>query len=254
MKCIYCRKEVNGNQKTNEHVIPQWIIKELNIKDYKLNFIPVSRDLIAFKPRTPVTSTLTHKVCRNCNNGWLSVIDKSCTSYLKELMSGNISKDLMTTSNINKLYTLLYKIFLNHFATCPEEFKNEKKDTYSLFHEEKYPPQTVQLFISKLINKERNITIAHLDHWFIEAKGDNKYSKSSGFRFKFYLQLGKVAFLLCNTGFKNKKITYDPRFLIPLKCDKNITPKIINKIVPCESSVPDDFINHFLYNIVEIIE
>ncbi|NUG02965.1 hypothetical protein, partial [Acinetobacter oleivorans] len=163
MKCIYCTKEVNGNEKTNEHIIPQWIIKELDIKDYKLNFTPVSKSLIALKPRTPVTNTLTHKVCKKCNNGWLSDIDKSCIPLLKDLMVGKIPKDLMTTSNINKLYILLYKIFLNQFATSPETFKKEKEDAYIDFFKEKYPPKSVELFFSKVTNENRKIIIAHLD-------------------------------------------------------------------------------------------
>lgn len=254
MKCIYCNKELKGNEKTNEHVIPQWIIKELNIKNYKLNFTPVSKDFIAFKPRTPVANTLTHKVCRKCNNGWLSDIDKSCTSLLRELMAGRFPKELMTISNINKLYTFLYKVFLNHFATSPDIFKKEKEEAYTSFYKDRFPPKTVELFISKVIDENKNIILAHLDHWFFLVNNEIKYKKQSGFRFKSYLQLGKVGFIICNSGIENRKIIFDPRFLTPLKCDKNITPKLINELELCDPSIPDEFINHYLFNIIQISE
>lgn len=264
MKCIYCKKEATGKEKTNEHVIPQWIIKELDIKHSKIGLVSLSKELELLDTRYPVVNTLTHKVCQKCNNGWLSKIDKSCSEMLKILMQGVIPEHLMTLSNINKLYTLIYKIFLNFFATSPESFLKHKMEAYNKFFNMKYPPNGVNLFLSKLRHDNKKIVVNHIDHWSMEFTNGNIGTEElngiigkeepNGIRFKFYLQLGDVAFIICSSGVKNRKITYDPRILIPLKCDKNIVPKLINEISPCIHPVPDNYINHFLFSIIELVE
>ncbi|MCG6036622.1 hypothetical protein MER72_04395 [Acinetobacter baumannii] len=125
MKCIYCKNEISGKEKTNEHVIPQWVIKKLDIKKKQLSFTSISEKLEVFKPMTPIPHTFTHKVCASCNNGWLCDIDESCKDLLEVMIDGTEAKDFLNRESVEKLRILIYKIFLNFFATGPSTFKEK---------------------------------------------------------------------------------------------------------------------------------
>ncbi|MDC4612135.1 hypothetical protein OHV63_08860 [Acinetobacter baumannii] len=226
MNCIYCNCCLNGSNRSREHVIPQWVIRKLGLEKYKHNFVPVSSDLIESSPRTPVTSTLTHIICNKCNNGWLSDIDESCIELLSSLIDGYpfyLDSDL---NSITKLHTLLYKIFLNFFATSPSSFTNKKLDVYHKFYQQKHPPSNVDFYIANVISTDP-IKIYSPDVWIgerIPNQANNFFRQPFGVRFKFFLQLGKISFVLCSTGDKKKAIVFDPKYLNPvIKTEQSIS-------------------------------
>jgi hypothetical protein len=166
MECIYCGQEVIGNSKTNEHVIPKWIIQYLQSEKLSLEVVPVSRAKQIFPPRNPVAMTLTHKICNICNNGWLSEIDNSCKDLVKDFINANhLKKNNLSEiegEDIKNLYILIYKIFLNFMATGP--FKEDKLPFYKAFYQNPLTPSDVVLFICD-ISASKPISIGHLDNW-----------------------------------------------------------------------------------------
>ncbi len=218
MKCIYCHCELNGQNRSREHVIPQWIIRKLGLEKYKHNFVPVSSELIESPPRTPVTSALTHIICEKCNNGWLSTIDESCMELLCKCIDGDKIDDDIDFNEIKKLHTLLYKIFLNFFATSPSTFTDKKLDAYHKFYQQKHPPYNVEFYTANIISSDP-IKIYSPDIWagkFMPNEANNFYRQPFGIRFKFFLQLGKASFVLCSIGDEKKAVVFDPKYLNPI--------------------------------------
>lgn len=229
MKCIYCNKEFSNKEKSGEHVIPQWILKYLDSKKHGLNIIPISKYLEVHPTRTLIADALKHNICATCNNGWLSKIDNSCIGLLKELMdSKSIDLDSLYKKYGNdafdKLEILIYKIFLNFFATSP--FREKKSQLYRNFKLTKKTPPGINFFLCLRGNNDKKISIGHSDIWnnsllicdpIIEHN-------SPRIRFKFFIQLGNCALVMLSTGPIIKSILYDESFLIPLKTDNLCIP------------------------------
>lgn len=253
MNCIYCDTLLTGQNKTNEHIIPQWMIRHLEIKHHRHNIQPVSKELIKFKPRYPVTHTFTYKICNTCNNGWLSQIDNSCKELLILLMDGNEekAKEVADQISADNLHTLIYKIFLNYFATSPESFKKDKLKFYKSFFEERTAPKDTILFISNVCINQK-VAIVHSDAWLFEYINQLDMNQNNNFRFKFYLQLGHVAFVLCSTGEENKSIIYDPLYISPFSLSGMVYTADLNMMTPCPDVIDDTFLNRFLFNIIRV--
>lgn len=251
MNCIYCSMPIDGKNKSSEHVLPQWIINKLGIAKTPFSLKSVSRDFFEFSIITPVPNTFTHKICNSCNNGWLHKIDESCMELLNCFMEGTDPAQYLNLTNIEKLKTLLYKIFLNFFATGPKQFKERRINFYNSFYEKTSPPENTNLFILTPPT-DKSFTITALDHWFSDF--DTHKYEGDGFRFKFYLQLGKIAFILCNSGSNNTRVLYDSNYLTPLSIHPSTLSADLGLNSPCHPSVQDNIINRILFNSLVITE
>ncbi len=251
MNCIYCNTPIDGNNKSSEHVLPQWIINKLGIGKTPFSLKSVSRDLFEFDITTPVPKTLTHKICKSCNNGWLHKIDDSCMELLSCFIDGTDPAQYLNLTNLENLKTLLYKIFLNFFASGPKQFKQDKVEFYNLFYENGSSPEATNLFILNPPTDEI-FALSALDHWL--PTSETYKFENEGFRFKFYLQLGKIAFILCNSGNNNTRILFDSNILMPLSIHPSTLSTNLGLNYPCHPSVEDNIINRILVNSLLIIE
>ncbi|MFV7442403.1 hypothetical protein ACNPMZ_00760 [Acinetobacter pittii] len=258
MNCIYCGIEISSYNKTNEHVIPQWIINKLGIKKQQLQFNFLPKNLDKVKITKPVPHTLTYKVCSSCNNGWLHDIDNLCKDFLTHFMDDNLSYNDLNEKNITSLKILIYKIYLNFIATSIKNFSEDKTFLHRDFFIKKYFPENIDLYVTDLLSEEL-FCMSHLDHWkaniFSMYQLHNSLSYSPperSLRFKFYLQLGKVAFILCSTGERNHKILYDYKYLIPISVSRNSQPSLFNYEEPCEPLVTVNMANKILYNLIQV--
>lgn len=217
--CIYCNKEIKGD-KSNEHVIPVWIFNHLKAKKQEINLLAISKEQIVHPERNSVPNTMTHKICGECNLGWLSALDSSCMETVKLLSGGNRptpqSLQSLEQAEIDKLRNLIYKIFLNLVATSP--FKTGKEQHYRDFHDSRAAPYNVVLFYCAVCTTAP-ITICHSDNWASSLGVDLRNmapEDGMGLRFKFYLQLGHAAFVLASTANSKFAIAYDPSILAPI--------------------------------------
>ncbi|PKF31909.1 hypothetical protein [Acinetobacter proteolyticus] len=254
MICIYCGNESNGQDRTKEHVIPQWLIKKLGIEKQKCQFSPVSKYLEEFPITSPVPNTLVHKVCQTCNNGWLNEIDNSCKELLIKMITKDEYSHLLNTNNIQILQTLIFKIFLNFLATGPESFKNVRLEYFKEFYNYKYPPNGTELYISNILPREK-FCISHLDHWQyfdkeIHESINETFKLNKTLSFKFFLQLGKISFVLSHSG-ADANIIYNPNMLTPLKIKGTTKPHAM-RIEKCISPVDSTIANIILYNSLKI--
>lgn len=81
--CMFCGAT---NDLTNEHVIPRWLLRELE----KLNAPLMARHsflTVTLSERRQVFNSLVYGVvCRTCNNGWMSGLEGEVMPYVKILL------------------------------------------------------------------------------------------------------------------------------------------------------------------------
>jgi len=87
-KCVFCDQPMTG-LKSNEHIIPYWLLKYLNIKNDVIS--PTHHSIEtgeAVSTRTHVLDKLlAGGVCRNhCNGGWMSDLEVEINDLLIELI------------------------------------------------------------------------------------------------------------------------------------------------------------------------
>lgn len=202
-------------------MIPQWIQDYLGIRKTESAFSHVNKNWKVSNIRYSPYNTITHKICNKCNNGWLCDIDAAGKEFLKSLMINpnskpeTLSQELLS-DEVRKIFTLVYKIFLNFIATSP--FKETKTSLHRDFYKRKTPPAGVSLFYS-LICAPKAISMGHLDMWITTVTPGQAWlsrSMEPEKRFKFFLQLGSLALVACCTGGKNAKILYDPAIILPI--------------------------------------
>lgn len=87
--CVFCGGPLKD--KAREHVIPQWILKELALADHVISPTHLSSDgSIALSSRTHVLKTLVlGDVCAGCNNGWMSQLEVTAAAPLRRLIGGS---------------------------------------------------------------------------------------------------------------------------------------------------------------------
>ncbi|MBI3896545.1 MAG: hypothetical protein HY313_11505 [Acidobacteria bacterium] len=87
--CISCENPIQKRAK--EHVIADWLLKELGIGEEQLwQFIADSTTGQAKEARTlhALNSFKEGRVCSNCNNGWMSQLENEVKPILLALLSG----------------------------------------------------------------------------------------------------------------------------------------------------------------------
>src|SRR5262245_17714295 len=86
--CLFCTNPLP--ERAHEHVIPKWLIEYLGVRDEVLfQAIAQTEDGALLKQRTPATQSFVEgRVCKQCNNGWLSDLENQARPFLTDLMSG----------------------------------------------------------------------------------------------------------------------------------------------------------------------
>jgi len=250
MNCLYCNAVIQGKDRSDEHIFPQWIINYLDAKKIPLTVVPINRHKVVFPPRHTVAMTMTHKICATCNSGWLSAIDGSCKDIVTALMKGTFQTGTGTfgAGDVDRLYVLIYKMFLNFLATGP--FKVDKLPFYRNFYESQTPPSDVVLFGSGVCTPAP-LAIGHLDNWRIYGGAepvDWSSGSESGLRFKFFVQFGHAAFVMCCSGSEQRPIIYD-KFLFTPIISNAFTVAADCQLEPHPAPVEDTLVNRLLWSV-----
>ncbi len=90
--CVFCRRDLVGTA-AEEHVFPQWLLNHLSVprSDQMFQGVGSMAMLDADETEGRVHGTwrfVEGRVCRTCNNGWLSQLEEDARPVLQELMEG----------------------------------------------------------------------------------------------------------------------------------------------------------------------
>jgi len=91
-KCIFCGEPLRG-RRAKEHVIPQWLLDHLAMRDHDLHLaVARTHDDAVVKDRSSVAANfVSGRVCYDCNNGWMQRLESKARPILTELIEGTRS-------------------------------------------------------------------------------------------------------------------------------------------------------------------
>jgi hypothetical protein len=87
-ECIFCQADFRNAERTREHTIAQWLIRELRIGDGELTSTHFDGRLAITSRSMAPRSFLAGRVCGTCNHGWMSGLEVAFAPIFRGLNSG----------------------------------------------------------------------------------------------------------------------------------------------------------------------
>lgn len=91
--CLACDAPLGANR-TNEHIIADWLLRELGITQEQLTQIvadSVTGDMNDARPKHSMAAFREGRVCGLCNSGWMSQLEAQAKLILPDLMNAKRS-------------------------------------------------------------------------------------------------------------------------------------------------------------------
>lgn len=87
--CVFCAASLNRENRSKEHVIPQWLLDFLGIREEIIEPTHFSSDgSTQTKRNHTLEGLLAGRVCESCNGGWMSTLEQEAIPILKPLING----------------------------------------------------------------------------------------------------------------------------------------------------------------------
>lgn len=139
--CIFCRTGVV----TREHVWPEWLAKEISArtKDLVYHAFRGNEDVVR---DTPVLDGVVKRVCKSCNEGWMSDLETESKPILLPLVFGDKPNVQLSPNDQRVLATWALKT-----AIVADFFGKEPylpSSVYRQLFEKRCPPKTCLVFVS----------------------------------------------------------------------------------------------------------
>ncbi len=85
--CLFCTEPLTKSTSTNEHVVPQWLLRQFHVADKMIR--PAGWQKGQVQLRTPHSwlNLVVSDVCAGCNSGWLSDLENAVRVLLPKLAS-----------------------------------------------------------------------------------------------------------------------------------------------------------------------
>ena len=87
-RCVFCDSELSNQNRSVEHIIPQWLLDELDIRKVRIepSHMSIEKGLVSKRKHTLENLKAGH-VCRQCNNGWMSSLECEAQPVLIDLIN-----------------------------------------------------------------------------------------------------------------------------------------------------------------------
>jgi hypothetical protein len=86
--CLFCNQKLTKSSATNEHVVAQWLLRELQIGDQMISPAGGQRGKPPPRRTHPWSALVVSDVCAACNSGWLSDLESAMKPVLPALAAG----------------------------------------------------------------------------------------------------------------------------------------------------------------------
>jgi hypothetical protein len=88
--CVFCGVELS-RARSREHVFPQWLLRDRGAFDspFQLNWTSATGEQVLGKRDFPLRSFVAGRVCRHCNNGWMSALEQKVRAFLPGLIEAD---------------------------------------------------------------------------------------------------------------------------------------------------------------------
>ncbi len=87
--CAFCDTPLTRENRSKEHILPQWLLDFLEIREEKIQPTHFSKigETITTRHHT-LEGLLAGQICDLCNNGWMSRLEQEAMPILKPLILG----------------------------------------------------------------------------------------------------------------------------------------------------------------------
>lgn len=87
--CVFCDSPLSRENRSKEHVIPQWLLDFLKIREEKIEptHFSITGETQTTRNHT-LEGLLAGQICESCNGGWMSQLERESIPILKPLMLG----------------------------------------------------------------------------------------------------------------------------------------------------------------------
>jgi hypothetical protein len=87
--CAFCDTPLNKDNRSKEHILPQWLLDFLEIREEIIQPTHFSNigEIITKRHHT-LGGLLAGQICSLCNNGWMSQLEQEAMPILKPLIIG----------------------------------------------------------------------------------------------------------------------------------------------------------------------
>ena len=87
--CVFCGQGIAPGERSREHVIPQWLLDHLHIREAAITPTHTKPDGAMVSQRSHTLENLQEgRVCGTCNSGWMSKLESDAMPLLIPLFSG----------------------------------------------------------------------------------------------------------------------------------------------------------------------
>jgi hypothetical protein len=121
--CWFCGTALIAATTSKEHVFPQWLQKELGLGAVAMTPTWHAQPLGELLDQRNQTwgSLVAGRICRSCNNGWMSKLEKMAMPVLLPLVRGDRDVRHLTTQGAQKVATWAVKTVLTLSAAVQEK-------------------------------------------------------------------------------------------------------------------------------------
>lgn len=198
-ECLFCRTELTG-VRTREHIIPQWLLDHLGIRDEAISPWHANLDGSTESLRKHKLADLKEgRVCSRCNNGWMSRLENEAQPILIDLISSQrFTKDLTRSErNIIAHWAMKTAFVLNSGSN----YRNTvpQKHFYALSHDNHDQLPTDVLVFAQQHHNTQPFFWLQSSTWQMLNIGKSKtkdLEKFAAQSYKITLQFGKLLLLI----------------------------------------------------------
>ncbi len=150
--CAFCSKPLRG-QKSKEHIFPQWLQRQLGLKNQQLfnTLYTESGDISCIRQHT-FNRHVSGSICESCNSGWLSDLEKLSRPLLIPLIDGTFAGTIDREES-QRIARWLFKTALTlHLASQIERVIPAKH--YQAIYERRAIPKRIVIAIANFQGRD----------------------------------------------------------------------------------------------------
>lgn len=118
-KCIFCGKPISDSERTDEHVIPQWLINQTGKPDRTITFLSFVTDS---SPENISLNNLSFPAHKKCNNERTDFENKA-----KRVINKVLNSELVNTNDINLLLKWFDKVRIGLWLGYNSKLTEDKR-------------------------------------------------------------------------------------------------------------------------------
>lgn len=203
--CVFCDTVLTKENRSKEHILPQWLLDFLNIRKVEIQPTHFSNIGVTLSTRQhTLDGLLAGQICKECNNGWMSNLELSVMPILKPLMLG---KTTIIQLNDNERQIISRWTAKTAFAlnSASNYLKNVPLQHYQYIKlNNENLPNNISTF-GQQHHGTRPFFWIQSPTWFLNGHSDNLSdiaTKSKDSSYKISFQFGKLMLLISHIPFE----------------------------------------------------